>query len=222
MADFSLHRAFPALKRLAQQASRATEAAQERCELCSELIPHAHRHLLEMTAREVVCACRACSILFDKDPAGGGQYRLIPDRTIALDACDVSDARWNSFHIPVGVAFFLFNSAIGQPVVIYPSPMGPTETSLAPTAWEELQQSHPVLRTMESDVEALLANRARGARQYYLVPIDECYRLVGLVRLYWKGLSGGQDVWRRIETFFSALHDRSRSRGWSRIGTVSP
>ena len=33
--------------------------------------------------------------------------------------------------------------------------------------------------TLEPDVEALLVNRARGARQHFLVPIDECYALVG-------------------------------------------
>lgn len=222
MANSRMHSPFPALQRLAHQASRAAEAQQERCELCSEFIPHTHRHLLEMTARDVVCACRACSILFDNEAASGGAYRLIPDRTLMLEACVVTEARWNSFHIPVGMAFFLFNSTSGQPVVIYPSPMGPTEATLAPAAWEELLQSHPALRTMQPDVEALLANRARGARQYYLAPIDECYRLVGVVRLHWKGLSGGPEVWKRIESFFSALHERSRRHGWPHTGRATP
>ena len=34
--------------------------------------------------------------------------------------------------------------------------------------------------------------------QYYIVPIDECYRLVGLIRMHWRGLSGGTEVWKEI------------------------
>jgi hypothetical protein len=41
------------------------------------------------------------------------------------------------------------------------------------------------------------------------VPIDECYRLVGLIRVHWKGLSGGSEVWREIRKFFDSLKARS-------------
>jgi hypothetical protein len=67
---------------------------------------------------------------------------------------------------------------------------------------------------MESDVEALLVNRlgySRGysAPEYYLLPIDECYKLVGLIRAYWKGLSGGTEVWQQIAEFFKNVKDRA-------------
>ena len=39
-----------------------------------------------------------------------------------------------------------------------------------------------MLATLEPDIEALLVNRARGARRHWIVPIDECYALVGLIR----------------------------------------
>ena len=32
-------------------------------------------------------------------------------------------------------------------------------------------------------MEALIVNRLGGVRQHAIVPIDECYRLVGLVRV---------------------------------------
>ena len=56
---------------------------------------------------------------------------------------------------------------------------------------------------MEADVEALLVNRighVRGfaAPEYYVLPIDECYKLVGLIRANWRGLSGGTEVWQEI------------------------
>jgi DNA repair exonuclease SbcCD ATPase subunit len=61
--------AFSSLRRFAQEESEKAaevvqeQAAQERCELCSEPIPPEHRHLLEVSTREIMCACRACSIL---------------------------------------------------------------------------------------------------------------------------------------------------------------
>ena len=64
---------------------------------------------------------------------------------------------------------------------------------------------------MEQEVEALLVNRTRGARGHFLVPIDECYKLVGLIRVHWKGLSGGQEVWEEIGRFFEELGERSRA-----------
>ncbi len=49
--------------------------------------------------------------------------------------------------------------------------------------------------------------------EYYLLPIDECYKLVGLIRMHWKGLSGGTEVWRELGEFFASLKaDRSKSR----------
>ena len=69
-----------------------------------------------------------------------------------------------------------------------------------------------MLRGMEPEVEALLANRVGAARgvtaQYYIVPIDECYKLVGLIRLHWHGLSGGTEVWREVTKFFAGLKEK--------------
>ncbi|HEX8896401.1 MAG TPA: DUF5947 family protein, partial [Terriglobales bacterium] len=44
-----------------------------------------------------------------------------------------------------------------------------------------------------------------AAAEYYIAPIDACYRLVGLIRLHWHGLSGGEEVWREIDNFFAEL-----------------
>jgi hypothetical protein len=59
-------------------------------------------------------------------------------------------------------------------------------------------------------VEALLVNRVRDARDSFIVPIDECYKLVGLIRVHWRGLSGGRDVWAHIDNFYVELKSRSR------------
>lgn len=62
---------------------------------------------------------------------------------------------------------------------------------------------------MESDVEAFLVNRIASPAEYFLVPIDECYRLTGLIRMHWRGLSGGAEVWNEIHQFFDQLRSRS-------------
>jgi hypothetical protein len=64
---------------------------------------------------------------------------------------------------------------------------------------------------LEPDVEALLVNRARSARQHFLVPIEDCFRLAGLIRTRWRGLSGGKEVWEEIEGFYEALAGRAKT-----------
>src|ERR687894_1453875 len=209
---------FSSLRRFAQEESQkaakeAAEAAQERCELCSEPIPPEHRHLLEVSTREIMCVCRPCSILFDRQAASEGKYRLIPDRHLYLEDFQMGDAQWESLRIPVDMAFFFYSAPAKRVVAFYPSPMGPTESLLKLNTWEELETQNPVLKGMERDVEALLVNRVRGAREHFLVPMDECYSLVGLIRMHWRGLSGGREVWEKIERFFKELRERSKIVG---------
>jgi hypothetical protein len=209
---------FSSLRRFAEEESEkaakaAAEAAQEHCDLCGEPIPPEHRHLLEISTREMMCACRPCSILFDKEAASEGRYRLVPDRRLFLEDFEMSDAQWDSLRIPVDMAFFFYSTPAERVVAFYPSPMGPTESLLKLSAWEELERCNPVLEGMDRDVEALLVNRVRGARYYFLVPMDECYSLVGLIRTRWRGLSGGREVWEEIERFFEELRKRSKTVG---------
>jgi hypothetical protein len=109
----------------------------------------------------------------------------------------------------VELAFMFRRTPAGRVVAFYPSPAGATESLLELATWEEIAAANPVLQTMEPDVEALLVNHARGAREHWLVPVDECYRLVGLLRTHWRGLSGGQEVWSEIGKFFDALRQRA-------------
>ena len=98
-------------------------------------------------------------------------------------------------------------------MALYPSPMGPTESLLPLDVWSELESKNPILAGLEPDVEALLVNRVRGSRESFVVPIDECYRLVGIIRTHWRGLSGGREVWKEIESFFTELKLRARPPG---------
>jgi hypothetical protein len=153
--------------------------------------------------------CRPCSILFDSDAASEGRYRIIRDRLLYLEDFEISEARWEGLRVPVDMAFFFYSTPAGKVVAYYPSPMGPTESLLELETWEQLERDNPILGGMERDVEALLVNRARGADEHYLVPIDECYKLVGVIRTRWRGFSGGREVWDDIARFFEGLRLRA-------------
>jgi hypothetical protein len=197
------------LSALRQFSGTRRRSDEEQCELCGAAIPTAHRHMLDIASRQVLCACRPCTILFDTPAAGAGKRRLIPDRYLQLDGFHLGDGEWESLNIPVGMVFVTHSSIENRPVAIYPSPMGPTESLLTLETWSEIEADNPVVKTLEPDVEALLVNRMKSAREYFVVPIDECYKLVGLIRVYWKGLAGGGDVWEHVDEFFAQLRERS-------------
>lgn len=119
--------------------------------------------------------------------------------------------------IPIEMAFFFKNGASGKVVAFYPGPAGATESLLSLDTWSDIERENPALREMEPDVEALLANRVGATRgvaaEYYIVPIDECFKLVGLIRLHWRGLSGGTEVWREVGKFFASLKERAETSG---------
>ncbi|MGA9770680.1 MAG: DUF5947 family protein [Blastocatellia bacterium] len=184
----------------------------EVCELCSLEVPVQHQHLIDPLKRKLICACDACAILFSGQQ--GSKYRRVPRRVRSLPDFRMTDAQWDNLMIPINMAFF-FNSEADQKIVaLYPSPAGPTESMLSLESWEEIVDENPILKEMEPDVEALLVNRVASARSsasadYYIVPIDECYKLVGLIRAHWRGLSGGTEVWEAIGQFFTQLKERS-------------
>src|SRR5918912_1175227 len=123
--------AFSSLRRFAEEESeKAAKPAQESCNLCGEPIPSEHRHLLEVSTREIMCSCRPCSILFDSEAASEGRYRLVPDRHLFLEDFEMSDVQWESLRVPVDMAFFFYSTPAERVVAFYPSPMGPTESLL--------------------------------------------------------------------------------------------
>jgi len=107
--------------------------------------------------------------------------------------------------IPISLAFFSYSTPAKRVVALYPGPAGAAESLLPLDAWEDVLVANPALRHLQPDVEALLVNRVGAVREHFIVPIDECYRLVGLIRLHWRGLSGGAKVWGEVSQFFQHL-----------------
>jgi hypothetical protein len=176
----------------------------EHCELCYAEIDHEHAHLIEPDTRRLLCACQGCALLFDNPESR--RYRRVPREVTQLQQFALTDAQWDALLIPINLAFFVHSSPETRVLALYPGPAGATESTLALDTWDDLATTNPVLNELQQDVEALLVNRMDGAREYYRVPIDRCYELVGLIRSHWHGLSGGQEAHVVQQQFFQRLH----------------
>ena len=196
-----MNQAFTNLQQFARKKARI-----ERCDLCSTTIHPEHQHLMEPKDRQIVCACDACAILFSDQQ--GSKYKRVPRSIRFLPNFNLIDSQWDELMIPINMAFFFQSSPEQRIVAMYPSPAGATESLLRMEAWQDILANNPILEGMAADVEALLVNRLRDPREYFIVPIDECFKLVGLIRAKWRGLSGGADVWKEINDFFQSLKER--------------
>ena len=103
----SFDQAFATLRQFA----RARRPA-ERCELCSAGLAHEHPHLVEISLRQIVCACEACATLFDG--MANGKYRRVSRRAQFLANFQMTDAQWENLFIPINMAFFFQSSVEGK------------------------------------------------------------------------------------------------------------
>jgi hypothetical protein len=183
-----------------------TRPAAERCELCGEVLRDEHAHLVERERRRITCTCDACAILFCGQE--DARFLRVPRRVLRLEDFGFSDEQWEAMMLPIGLAFFIRGSD-GATRVLYPSPAGAMESLIRVAPWQDLFAAEPRLRGMEPEVETLVVNRIGREPASYLVPLDQCYRLVGLIRTQWRGLSGGGEVWKAIAEFFEELDRRA-------------
>jgi len=199
---------FAMLRQFAVSKNSGTQPVPERCELCSIGLPPEHRHLLETATHKIICSCDACALRFQD--VVEGRFKLIPRDARSLPDFHLSDAQWDDLALPIDLAFLFHSTPAKRMMALYPSPAGATESLLSLSAWDSLVAENPALGHMEADVEALLVNRVGDRRLYFLAPIDVCFELVGLMRMHWRGLSGGEEVWREIDQFFERLQARAR------------
>jgi len=192
-----------ALERLIRRGGARRAQSAEHCDLCGAAVPEDHRHLLDTGRGEALCTCTACRLLFVRDAASEGHYRLVPTRRLRLPRVST-----RGLGVPVGLAYFVVQHD-GTVRAHYPSPAGATEWEVDADAWQHVLEERPELAGLHREVEALLVNSAGDRQDHWIVPIDDCFRLVAVVRREWRGLSGGSTVWPEIARFFDQLEPRS-------------
>jgi hypothetical protein len=188
--------------------TRRTAAEGAHCELCPISLAEEHKHLLDLEERRIVCVCPTCWSM----RSGDARYRPTGSRTLWLADLDLSDELWAEFQIPIGLAFFLRSSASGAVVALYPSPAGATESELDLDAWDRLVAGNPVLEDLDPDAEALVVNRMATPHVHAIAPLDDCYRLVGIVKATWEGISGGPTMRAAVQDYFDSLRSVAKVR----------
>ena len=213
--------------RLRRFVNRATDHSS--CDLCRSELPDRHRHLLELVQRRMLCACDACALLFGD--ANGSRIRPIPESVTRIEL-NMSDQQWSGLGIPIGMAFFTVcdrevsreSSSIrslspdvtvrhsaeattdAAPVQVgYPSPAGLVMSSVEQDDWLALIDANPAVGRLRPEVESLLINRLASRQQAFVVPLDVCFELIGIVRRHWEGWSAGPDLQRAMDGFFDQL-----------------
>ena len=190
--------------------------AESRCQICAlALDAGPHAHVVDLERRSLLCACPSCASLLDRASAtadrGGARYRLVPARVLFDPTFRLDGAQWEALRIPVRLAFIFFNSRDDRWVAFYPSPAGAAESALSLDGFRALAARAPLVAAIEPDVEALLVRgHADGRFEAFVVSIETCYRLVGQVRLHWRGIHGGDRAWRELDVFFAGLHAQAQ------------
>ena len=199
------------LQRIRETRPRDIPRPGEVCELCAVPIPDEHGHMVDLQARNLMCACRGCYLLFVTDGAGGSHFRSVPDRYVAFADFELSPEQWDNLQIPVSVAFFFLNSSLNRVAAFYPGPAGATESELPLDTWAEVVEANPQLGTLQPDVEAFLVRSKphRSGTECFIVPIDACYELVGHLRTLWRGFDGGREANAKIDEFFDGVRARA-------------
>ncbi|MEY2580722.1 MAG: hypothetical protein QOE09_571 [Ilumatobacteraceae bacterium] len=215
------------LRRIREMPLQPKPRPGERCELCTELIPDEHGHVVDLESRSLMCACRPCYLVFAPQGSGGSRFRAVPDRFLSFAEFTLSSAQWDALQIPVGVAFFFMNSSLNHVAAFYPSPAGATESTLSLDSWDEIVSANPALASLQPDVEAFLVRSAdrrsvdapKGGGiedvkpECFLVPIDVCYELVGELRMLWKGFDGGTEAHTALDAFFDRVRTKAQPAG---------
>jgi hypothetical protein len=195
------------------------ESTDELCEMCAEPIADEHQHVVNIGARQLMCVCRGCYLLFT-DPDAALRYRAVPDRYLSFPDFALGRKEWDALQIPVGFAFLFHNSGLDRTAAFYPGPAGATESELDMAAWATVTRD-PRVGLLADDVEALLVRvpddgdaavpdvAGLPAPACFLVPIDTCYEFVGGLRLLWRGFDGGTQAREFIDGFFARVAERS-------------
>ena len=173
------------------------------CELCPIGIGVNHRHLLNLEERRIVCVCETCWSM----RSGDAEFRPTGGRVLWLEDFTMPEELWAAFQIPIGLAMIMRSGLDDEMVTLYPSPAGVTEAELDALAWTRMTTDNPLLHDLVPDTEALIINRLANPPQHVIAPLDDCYRLVGMIKSRWSGISGGPELSATVAEFFDGLRE---------------
>lgn len=207
MTGFSLQGRMSAFRKTIQ-----TNADAKLCELCATEIPKEHHdHLIEPASGQLKCSCHPCALLFSTGHKT--KFKRVPQQATRLDAMSLTQLQWQSLQVPINLLFLTTKSQPAQKQAFYPSAAGAVECTFAEDLWSELRQWVPVIDELTPDIEALLIYEKEDSIILYRLSIDLCFQLIGLIRMHWRGFSGGADVYREISQFFENLDSRTGNDG---------
>ena len=151
-----------ALRRLATDRPPPVPAG-ERCEMCAESIAEQHQHVVDVEARQLMCVCRGCYLLFI-EPDAALRYRAVPQRYTAFPEFTLSQGEWDGLEFPVGLVFLFRSSTAGRTVAFYPGPAGATESELPLQNWQAILFFFFSYVLLESPANSAVAVRIRWLR----------------------------------------------------------
>ena len=162
-----------------------------------------------------MCACRA--VLDPVRPRArpaAATTGSCPTGGCGSTASSSTTSRWEELRIPVDMAFFFHSSAGRARGGVLPEPDGRDRVAARARRVGRSWRRPTRCSASWSPTSRRCSSTARAARaQHWLVPIDECYALVGLIRTRWRGLHRRHArCGRRSAAFFDGLDQRARSR----------
>jgi len=203
-----------AIERFVQTFNRRRDGL--RCDRCRTVLHRQHRHVIELDAHRLLCACNACAAEVERSVLG--PCRLIPESVRSAPEWAPSWERWDSFGMPLRLGFFLWLSRLARWVAVAPSPIGAVDVAVPSSAWSAYLQESGIARQVRPDVEAVLVRGAGGGPlEAYVVPLDLCYELVALVRQTWHGIDGGDAARQELDRYFERLQRRSTEVPLARV-----
>lgn len=170
--------------------------------MCAAPLEGGQRHLLDLAHHTFLSICTACALAFGPRGANADLYRLIPTRHLALLDFQATDDLWTGL---VKVICLLRTSETGRVLAMYLDPPGVRESVFDLDRWKRLRTANPLLESLEPDAETLLLQRIGPAPAAYIVPIDTCARLIGLLEGRRRNQEGEQEIWQAVGAFFADL-----------------
>ena len=133
----------------------------------------------------------------------------MPERVCHDPDRPLTDADWNELQIPVAMAFFFVNSALGRVVAGYPSPGGATECELDLRPGTGSPPRTRCSGRWRRTSRRSSSTAPSSGNEVFLIPIDECYSLVGGLRMRWQGFDGGAEARAALAAFLDGLRQRA-------------